>query len=160
MNFELPSHRKEIVQHGRWSGAAFLIEAMLLLVFVMASLAVLTQMFATASDHANRSRDLTDAVAATSTVAERFAADPSAVPEKQLVGTMYVTCLVSAEHRAGGTLYNADISAYSNEEDADRALTHWQGLGASQSSSDILEDSGSASGLVYSIDTSKYESGV
>ena len=160
MSFELPSHRKEIAQHGRWPGAAFLIEALLLLVFVMASLAVLTQMFATASDHANRSRDLTDAVAATSTVAECFAAEPTSVPEKQSIGNMHVTCLVTIEHRAGGTLYSAHICAYSNEDDADRALAQQRESGGSTSHADTMDDSGSVLEPIYSIDTSKYESGV
>lgn len=162
MSFELPSHRKKVAQHGRWPGAAFLVEAMLLLVFVMGSMAVFTQMFAAASQHANQSRELTDAVAATSAMAERFAADPASVPDRVAIGDAHVVCLVSEQQREGGILYKARISAYGNAEDADRALA--QSKQAEQSPSRVGDggsgDEGSTVEPVYSIDTAKYESGV
>ena len=104
MSFELSGKHKQLATHGRWAGAAFLVEAMLLLVFVMASLAVLTQMFAVASEHAGKSRALTDAVTAVSVSAERFVAEPSAAPELSSGEGVFVTCKVVPEVREGGTL--------------------------------------------------------
>ena len=98
-----------------WSSIAFIVESILLLVFLMASLAVLTQVFTTSA-------------------AERFAADPTAVEESTTVGDLQVTCQVTEQKRAQGTLFEAQIDVRDNS---------MEGAGA----------------IVYSITTSRYESG-
>lgn len=134
MSFELPTERKAQGVQSRWSGAAFLIEAMLLLVFVMASLAVFVQMFAASTERANQSRDLTDAVAVVTTVAERFSADPANAQTDYWEGDLHVVCKVTPDTRAGGTLYSATISVYNVRSASTEPL--------------------------YSVSTAKYESGV
>lgn len=155
MSFELPSHRKEIAVHGRWPGAAFLVEAMLLLVFVMACLGVLTQMFAASSEKANQGKDLTDAVAAASAVAESFAADPAGTPLESWRGHMHVICDVQPEQRGGGILYHAEISVYEDGQDAPTGVDGQDRL-VDAGPQDAPRPPGEA---LYSITTAKYESG-
>ena len=157
MSFELPTHRKVIGVRPRWSGAAFLVEAMLLLVFIMASLAVFTQLFAASAERANQSRDLTDAVAIASTTAERFAADPQGVAREFTQGRLRVVCDVRPEARQGGTMYYATISVYADAESAgdglvasgqDAASSESSGVAravdASDSAASVIGSSGSA----------------
>lgn len=112
MSFELPTRRTAFAARPRWSGSAFLVEAMLLLVFVMASLAVFTQLFAASAERAVESRAMTDAVALAATTAERFSADPQDVERVQVVGELCAVCQVTPEARPGGTMYYATISVY------------------------------------------------
>lgn len=135
MSFQLPTQRKSVAPRTRWSGAAFLVEAMLLLVFVMASLAVFTQMFAASSERANQSGALTDAVAVASTTAEQFSADPTGVAPEATVGDMRVLCQVTPESRPGGTMYRAAISVYA-------------------------ANAAPGAQPIYTVSTAKYESGV
>ena len=60
-----------------WGGTAFLIEACLLLAFLVASLAVLATTFAAASEQGRRADELTRAVVLARDAAERFCADPA-----------------------------------------------------------------------------------
>lgn len=98
-----------------WSGAAFIVEAMLLLLILIGSLAVFTQLFAASAERATASEELSRAVAAASTAAERFAADPASVPASSEGEGLTTTCEVAEEDRAGGVLYHAQISV-ANEE--------------------------------------------
>ena len=144
MSFQLPTGRTSSAGEGiRWSGAAMLVEAMLLLAFLIASLAVLTQMFAAAVEKANEGVQLTTAVAAASETAERFAANPAGVPEEQVVDNMLIVCKVTDEPHTAGVLYHADISVYAAAP----------GVDASAGTAPQGEP-------VYSISTSRYESGV
>ena len=93
-----------------WSGAAFIIEAMLLLVFLIGSLAVFTQLFATAAERGAHSGTLTSAVMAAENAAERFAADPAHMDEQLQAGELRVICDITSEKLAGGTLYHANIA--------------------------------------------------
>lgn len=114
-----------------WSGVAFVVEAMLLLVFLIGSLALFTNLFASSVKHGNESRELTIAVAVASDTAERFATDPASVPETDKINDMIVKCDVTDDKRAGGVYHKAVITVY--------------GEGAEP---------------VYSITTGVYESGV
>lgn len=144
MSFQLPTKRTSSAGEGiRWSGAAMLVEAMLLLAFLIATLAVLTQMFAAAVEKANESAQLTAAVAVASDTAERFAANPAGVPDQQVVDNMLVVCKVTDEPHTAGVLYHADISVY--------AMTPGTGADAG------AELQGEP---VYTVSTSRYESGV
>lgn len=62
-----------------WPGAAFIVEALLLLVFLAGSLAILMNLNAAADTAGARSADLMGAMTLASNVAEEFAADPEAL---------------------------------------------------------------------------------
>ena len=64
-----------------WPGAAFIVEALLLLVFLTGSLAVLMNLNAEADRIGRESADLMDGLVLASNVAEEFAADPIAFKE-------------------------------------------------------------------------------
>ena len=117
MSFELPTTRRARRSLPSWSGMAFLVEAMLLLVFLIGSMAVFTQLFGYAVERSGSSRALTEAVAAAENAAERFAADPASAPAQVQDGDMRVVCNVSDENAAGGTLYRATISVYRDGQD-------------------------------------------
>lgn len=98
-----------------WSGVAFIVEAMLLLVFLIGSLALLTSLFASSVQRGNESRELTAAVALASDTAERFCADPASIEERFAKDGLTVVCDVSDEARAGGVYYKADITVYGKD---------------------------------------------
>ena len=77
MSFQLPSSSRTSHTRPAWSGMALVVEAMVLLLVLVGSLAVITQLFATASARAQSGRKLAQAVALATTEAERFAADPA-----------------------------------------------------------------------------------
>lgn len=165
MSFSLPTQRTQTAYRSRWSGVAFLIEAMLLLVFVMASLAVFTQLFAESGERANQSKALTDAVAIASTTAERFAADPQGIDSRFEYEGLLVTCDVTSETRAGGTLWHADIAVYSADEpkaapgQALAAVTE-EGAADTDANGQGAVAADAQGGPLYSISTAVYESGV
>lgn len=117
-----------------WSSIAFIVESILLLVFLVASLAVLTQVFTASLTRSIEGRTLDAATIAATSAAERFAADPTTVEESTTVGDLQVTCQVTEQKRAQGTLFEAQIDVRDNS---------MEGAGA----------------IVYSITTSRYESG-
>ena len=140
MSFQLPTQRKAVAARPRWSGVAFLVEAMLLLVFLMASLAVCTQLFAEASSRAGESEALTEAVVAGTAVAERFAANPSGVEHQSREGDMLVVCDSRIDQRVSGAMHYATISVYAIGDG---------------SASEAVEGE-----PLYVIDTAHYEAGV
>lgn len=91
------------------SGSAFLVESMVLLVFLTVAVAVAIQLFSGALERAGNGENLSRAVAAGSEVAERFAADPIATSGAFVVEGMDVTCTVTEEATGHGTLYHATI---------------------------------------------------
>lgn len=102
-----------------WSSTAFMVEVLVLLFFLVASMAIFAQLFAssvTTSANANR---LSQATVIAQNAAEEFSADPSAVATGKQVGTgvtakgaddMDVTCDVTTKKTAAGTCYTAHIS--------------------------------------------------
>ena len=115
-----------------WTSVAFIVESILLLVFLVGSLAVLTQLFVTSLNQSVKSRTLDAATIAASTIAEHFAADPSDVADEVQLGDLKVTCQVSEELHDNGTLYVAHIDVF-----------------------DLTGSSGDES--VYSLETARYE---
>ncbi len=93
-----------------WPGVAFVLEALLLLLFVTAALAVLLQLFAWAQLRGDDSAHLTEAVTIATNAAERFAQDPTDVQTSCEEGAYGVTCQVTPKKNAAGTLYSAHIS--------------------------------------------------
>ncbi len=91
-------------------GAAFLIEALVVLAFLMISLAVFVKLFAAAQLEARSSTRMSEAVQLATNQAEEFSADPAhASTEKELNG-LRLTCEVKPTKRAAGTLYEATIT--------------------------------------------------
>lgn len=116
MSFDLTTQRTRRPGRPLWSGAAFIVEALLLLVFLIASLAIFTQLFAASAEKSIEADELSRAVAAASSVAERFAADPSAVAETNQADDLTVTCDITKTPRANGMLYEATISVYDDAQ--------------------------------------------
>lgn len=131
---EYAKHKSRQNTRLAWSSVAFIVESILLLVFLVASLAILTQVFAASLTRSVESRTLDAASIAATSIAEHFAADPTDVEENIRLGDLLVKCAVVDERRANGTMYYATISVYDMSANG----------------------SGEA---VYTIETSKYEKG-
>ena len=121
-----------------WGAAAFLVESMLLLVFLAVAMAVFVQVFGLSIARASEGEDLSRAIEVASTTAERFAADPAKAEGTTEVDGMHVVCDVDEERRGHGTMYRAEIAVYD------------------------LEDAAKEGGFgpVYTVSTSKYVSEV
>ena len=114
-----------------WTSVAFIVESMLLLVFLIGSLAVLTQVFSTSLNRSVESRTLDAATIAAGSIAEHFIANPEDVQEETLLGDLRIECDTTEERHVGGTLYKATITVY-----------------------DVTLDK-----AIYTLDTSRYVSG-
>ena len=113
MSFQLPTHRPTTSARPGWASAAFIVESLLLLVFLVGSLAVFTQLFAVAAQQSAEGSALSMSVELASSAAERFAADPTSVAPETQEGDLRVVSDVTSEKRPGGTLYRATISVFS-----------------------------------------------
>lgn len=107
-----------------WASVAFIVESVLLLVFLVASLAVLTQVFVSSLNRSIESRTLDAATIAASSIAEHFAADPTDVSEETVLGDLRITCKVTEDLHAGGTLYRAHIDVFDASESGGDALVY------------------------------------
>lgn len=116
-----------------WHGIGFLIEAMVLLAFVALAIAVFFRLFAFAKERSSANTELSQAVVYASNAAEQFAAAPETMSGyAKARDNYYITCSVTSEDTAVGTMYNAIINVSS-------------------------QDTGE---LLYSLATSKYEGNV
>ena len=126
MSFEFSTRRTHRAQLPRWSSAAFIVEALVLLVFLAAAAAIFVQLFAQAAEQSAQSAELSRAVAVASDTAERFAADPSSVGDFETEDGLFVRCTAYVENRAAGDFSHATISVYRVEDsiagDEDDAL--------------------------------------
>lgn len=84
-----------------WHGTALLVEALVLLAFLVASLALFMQVFAQARGMGAEGSQLAQAVAMASNLAEEFAADPATEPEPLERDGLTASCEV-ATVAAGG----------------------------------------------------------
>lgn len=97
-----------------WHGTALLVEALVLLAFLVASLALFMQVFAQARGMGAEGSELAQAVAMASNLAEEFAADPAAEPEPLERDGLTASCAVAtvaandAGHADGQTGSGAD----------------------------------------------------
>lgn len=100
------------------STTAFVVETLTLLVVLVVSMAVFTQMFSRATASADQSTRICHAVNVAEDAAEEFSADPVAVAAGNKVGSgvakngrdgFKVACNVSEDATAAGTLYTAHI---------------------------------------------------
>lgn len=96
-----------------WHGTALLVEALVLLAFLVASLALFMQVFAQARGMGADGSELAQAVAMASNLAEEFAADPATEPEPLERDGLTASCEV-ATVAAGG----ADGQTNSGADDA------------------------------------------
>ncbi len=111
--FELsPETREQTRDRPRWHSMAFLVESMILLVFLAASLAVFIQLFSKSAAWATSAEKLSSAIAAAGNGAERFAANPENTEESAYDGDLRVVTSVEAEKQTGGTLYHATVEVY------------------------------------------------
>ena len=109
-----------------WPGAAFIVEALLLLVFLTGSLAVLMQLNADADRTRNESAALMDAIVLASNSAEQFASDPSIATQVQdgeaadpnLVNSedLLLVREVEVVPSQDGTLYRAVIRVWDKDQ--------------------------------------------
>ncbi len=126
--WERPLARVKQTRSSAFSGAAFVIEALILLVFLAACLALFMSMFGTANEIGVENTRQEQAITLAANEAELFAADPtgsfgahevsvatglagrtatSASPETEI---FTVRCDVTPEAMAAGTLYRALIT--------------------------------------------------
>lgn len=100
------------------ANTAFLVESMVLLFFLVATLAVFTQVFAASVTNSSNASRLSAATEVAQNVAEEFSANPKAVLDGQAVGAgvaangtseFNVECDVSQQSHESGTLYTAHI---------------------------------------------------
>ena len=105
-----------------WTGIAFVVEAMLLLVFLIGSVAVFTQLFGASLQKSAESTALTEAVAVAESTAERFAVDPIGATGTRTVDNCTVVCERTDEVRAGGTLHHATIYVFSADGSSEEPL--------------------------------------
>lgn len=106
-----------------WHGLAFTMEALILLIFLIISIAVLMQVFNTARTHAQHADSLSRSVTLASNEAELFNSNPEENTETYFVvndGTLVktekvtedsfvVSRTVTSESTGSGTLYHATI---------------------------------------------------
>ena len=112
MSYGRPAATRAAHSRPAWSGMALVVESMLLLVFLIGSLAVIMQLFAAATTRAQAGSQLAQAVALATDTAERFAASPTDVPQTQQQDSLRVQCQVEAQPTGAGTLYHATISVF------------------------------------------------
>lgn len=110
MSFKPHALSRSGQQQLSWPGLAVLIEAMVLMAVLMGSLAIIMQLFSSATIRAQQGQRLAAAVAYATSTAESFASDPSAADGTTIQDGLLVTCQVSDEQTAGGTLYHATIT--------------------------------------------------
>lgn len=108
-----------------WPGAAFIVEALLLLVFLTGSLAVLMNLNAEADRIGRESADLMDGLVLASNVAEEFAADPIAFKEAYEADPMADRWLSQPAHEAenGSDLLSAECTF--RTEDTEAGTMHY-----------------------------------
>ena len=101
-------------QHDRiaWSGLAVVVEAIVLLLFLVWSLSILTRLFAAAAARGRQGENLAAAISAATTCAERFAANPHGIEDVSEEEGLVIRCDVMPEQLETGTLYHATISVY------------------------------------------------
>ena len=122
MAFTLPSASRTTEGRPAWSGMAVLVEAMVVLLFLIGSLAVVTQLFAAAAERAREGEQLARAVAYATDAAEAFAADPAGSDGSSTREGLELTCDVTSTPTAAGTLYDATITVFAEDGSAEAPL--------------------------------------
>ena len=134
---------------------AFLIEALVLMAVLIASMAVFTQLFTHSAVAAHQAEDLTRATLLAQNAAEEFSSDPAAVAAGKTVGQGVAAGKTVGQGVAAGNVSAVDGSdglTVSCDVDSDA-----QGRGTLYTAHITVSDD---SGEVYALDASRYESGV
>lgn len=104
-----------------WANTAFLIETLVLLVFLAGSIAIFALLFTQSIHTTDSANELSTAATIAQNAAEEFASDPTAVAAGEEVGqgvakngsdTWGVNCEVSTTETDAGQLMTAHISVY------------------------------------------------
>ena len=90
-------------------GSAFLVEALVVLGFLMVALTIFVQLFSKAQIQGLGANQLSKAVFVATNYAEEFSADPTGVEAQREEDGLTATCSVEENKRNGGTLYEATI---------------------------------------------------
>ena len=98
-----------------WHGAAFVMEALLLLFFLIVSLTIFMTLFSNATEMGEDNDRLASAVTLATNMAEQFTADPATSEGTYQSGDYIVTCQVTPDAMAGGTLYKAAIAVHRDD---------------------------------------------
>lgn len=99
-----------------WHGKAFLVEALVLLVFLVASLSILVALFVQARTEADEGERLSQAVQLAQNAAEEFAADPAGSQGLTIEdGGLMATVQVGEEAHESGSLLNATVTVVDEE---------------------------------------------
>lgn len=158
MSFSLTTSVRTRFARPGWSGVAFIVEALVLLVFLAAAVAIFTRLFSGAATRSDEALQLTRAVAAAQSTAERFAADPESVYTVETDGDFVIVTDFTREEMAAGTLYCATISVY------DGKTAGQDHISAAGDSEGVWPwDAGAAAWAgaapIYRIETAVYEGG-
>ena len=142
-----------------WHGAAFLVEALVLLAFLAASLAVLFSLFASSRAEADRAARLSEAVAIAQNAAEGIAAadtfSADTAPATQTVtgaqtGTTYELAIELEPQATGaGTLWHATITVCDTNAGASDADAVRSAAGAGTAADADAEP-------LYTLETARY----
>lgn len=97
---------------GGHRGIAFLIEALVVLAFLMLSLAVFVKLFSGAQLEARSSNRVSEAVQLATNRAEEFSADPTHASGEKEEDGLRVICEVKPTKHTAGTLYEATITVH------------------------------------------------
>ena len=169
MSLGLTSAHKRAGQRPAWSGTAFIVEALFLLLFLVASIAIFVQLFAHAEKQSAESVELSRAVALASNAAEHFAANPEAASGVMRADGLVAVYTVTSEQREGGVLYHAEISVYADNSSSSSgnaaagSSAGSSGASASGSSSSALSAGAGtyapAGEAIYTITTARYVGG-
>ena len=99
-----------------WHGKAFLVEALVLLVFLVASLSILVALFVQARTGADEGERLSQAVQLAQNAAEEFAADPAGSQGLAIEdGGLVATVQVGEEAHESGSLLSATVTVVDEE---------------------------------------------
>ncbi|WP_270295274.1 hypothetical protein [Eggerthella sinensis] len=150
MALDLSRLRRSSVHDRRpWHGAAFIVESLVLLVFLMASLAVLMQVMGNAHERGIEADKLSNAIILASNDAEAFSADPTAGDRSVLFS------LVDGEliELTGATDDAASTDRYQVERTVQQ---HAEKAGTLYEAHIEVSSGGNA---VYEVNTSRYVSG-
>ena len=104
-------------------GFAFLIEALVVLAFLMGCLAVFVQLFSSAQLEGLSANRLSQAVVAATNRAEEFSANPTNASGAKTEDDLRVDCEVREERRNAGILYHATISVYDERKGDEEVFT-------------------------------------
>lgn len=134
-----------------WHGTALLVEALVLLAFLVASLALFMQVFAQARGMGAEGSELAQAVAMASNLAEEFAADPATEPEPLERDGLTASCEVA-------TVAADDVGGLTGSDADDASSDGSSGAAGTLYRATILVTDGDGD-EVYRLVTERYASG-